>query len=584
MTVRYVEINELGITPVPLSILTPDNQTAKIMVLQCIGQLDVCDQVVNADHGLAEKKHLEFFTLARSRNASLAVTPEYSSPWSVIKLLLATEEMLPRPGSLWVVGCESITLNELKDFTDCTSDLVDWSFETLVPSASQKFLSPIIYIFHNEDALEEQKRISAIIQFKCHDMGGTTFERDKLIKGTKRYIFHNPGQPESIRLVSLVCADAFNFRAVELKANCPHLLIHIQLNTAPYHTDFCRYRREIFNSGNRNNCEVLCLNWAKGFGFLGGDESVDHGGSAYYMHPVKSEKEPNQSDNIINKNHGKGLYLRFSKAAFYSAFLLTPEEVVLEFETTKVSQYLAPPTHAVRTGPQVTATYKWKSSADSWNVLNVVNDGVKEIFEDNGGASEITPSEREKLLVISGGEVSPDLIRWYMPNGLSDEDKAMLRTNYWHKPRNMSSYCLDGNESPKGTLAKFHVPQDIEISGSIAKFSNLRGYLSNSEDLPEILEDYKTVSVEINLDPNEVGSDKIRHNVAREDGKGLATVVDLGAALPNIAQKKFSDIKDTLSPQRLVVWFTHEGQLKMIADKVPEVSDMEEAPDDITRV
>ncbi len=584
MTVSYIDINELGINPVPLSILIPDNQTARIMTFQSTGHIDVNDRVGNFDHELAEKKYQDFFALAKNRNASMAVTPEYSCPWQVVESILNTQSLRPHLGSLWVVGCESITLEDFNKFIKKTKGLVKWHFETVVPNANQIFFSPVVYILHAQDDQGDQTELCAIVQFKCHDMGGTTFERDKLIKGTKRYVLHNPTQGESIRLLTLICSDVFDFDENDLKHHLPYLIVHVQLNTAPYHHNFCRYRRDIFNSFLRHKCEILCLNWAQGFEFHKGGESSEHGGSAYYMHPRRSEKEPTQSDNAINKNHAKGMYLRFSDTSLYSAFLFTPNEVIIEFDTTKVSQVIAPPTHVSRTGPKVIEAYGWNFDDASWVIIEKIDDGVEKTFEGNGGEANTRPSDREKLLAISNGEVSPDFIKWHMPKGLGDEDKAVLRVNYWHKPRNMESYCLDGNESPKGTLAKIQATQELGISESISKLSNLKGYLAKTGDLPDIFEDFKTIPTKINLDPTEVSLDKIRHNVMRLDGKGLATVADLGPTLPEVAQRKFADIKDTLSPQRLVVWFTYEGKLQHIADKLPEVTIAGEAPDDITRM
>lgn len=584
MPITYKDIHELGVDPVPLTLLHPDHQTAKIMAFQCSGKIDFNENVVNADHGLAEKKHKKFFALAREKNASLAITPEYSCPWSVVETILFHQELAPHPGSLLVIGCEAITIEEFRIFREGTEDLVNWHFENVVPAANQKFLSPVVYLLHAQEEQEGQTKLCAIVQFKCHDMGGTFFERDNLIKGSVRYVLHNRNQPESIRLLTLICADVFTFDVNDLIAHLPHLVIHIQLNTEPYHHRFCSYRTEIFNCGHKNNCEILCLNWGQGFEFVGGARSADHGGSAYYMQPQKIEKEPNQSDNTINKNHEKGMYLRFSEKSFYSAFLFTPKEMILEFETTKASQFLAPPTHDKKSGPQVTMTYGWDSDHELWGILEKVDDGVKTTFEVNGGTPNITPSEREKLLVISSGRVSPDLVKWHMPKGLGAEDQAALRINYWHKARNMSSYCLDGYETPKGTLSKLHGTQDAEINESISTFSNLKGYLANTANLPDILEDYKTAPVMVQLEPNELTSGKIRHNVVREDGFGLSTIADIGATLPLMAQRKFNDIKDTLAPQRLVVWYTHEGQLKHIADELPSVLDAGEFHDDITRI
>lgn len=577
---EYKDLTQLGIIPVPFDILHPDHNRVKVITLQCSGQIDSNGHVVNADKQLSEEKFRAFLCLAKQQEAALAVTPEYSCPWAVLESVFNTQSALPRPGALWVIGCESITPDELNQLKDRTKHLISWHYEEVHGSTKSSFLSPALYLFQQEKDLEP--KYCAIVQFKSHPMGGTDFEKDNLITGNVRYVLHNPDL-SSIRMLCIICSDAITFNPDDLTPIYPYLLIHLQLNKNPYHPEVTSHRNTLFQSGRRQQIEILTLNWAQGFQFLGGEKSIDFGGSGYYMHPSNSEEEPYQDDLTVDANHVKGIYLRFSDRSRHSAYLFTPKEAVFEFETTKVSQCLAKAVNQSRSGVKAISTYQWQPAQAQWVSIEDIEDGVRVPFEANGGTVGIKPAYREKLLTICTGGISPDLLKWHMPKKVGEEIKRNLRASIWHRVRNMTSYCLDGYDSPKGTLTKLKQSQGAEISESITRFTNLAAYIKDKSHLPDILADYAEGSPLLELDPAEVEKKEIRHNLKLADGGGLATVVDIGSALPETANEKFADIKNTLLPQRLVVWYTHSGQRKYKSDEVRTITDSGESPDDFTR-
>lgn len=585
--IKYKDIADLDINPVPINILHADSQLAKVMAMQCNGQINTDGKVDNSDALLATEKHTNFFDLAVMKKADLAVTPEYSCPWNVIETVLTTPGKLPAPGALWVIGCESITPKTLDEIKSRTEKFAIWEYEDVKPNANtnQVFVSPVVYIFRlaNESG-DNKPDVGIIVQFKFHDMGGA-FERDKLIKGNTRYILHNPGEDKSIRLLTIICADAFVFNISDINASHPYLLIHIQLNLNPYHHNCKAYRMTMFQTeGNTNNYEVFCLNWAKGFEIEGTGISEDHGGSAYYMNPPEETKEPQQDDDTINTNHDKGIYLRFSSESRYSAFFLTPQEAVFEFNTTKVSQIESPPVNQLRTGIIANETYEWSRDNKAWEATHqIINDKVNELYEKFGGVNNDIPTNREKLLSLCVGKVGKDRIKWHMPGDLDGRHKRMLGPTYWHKARNMDSFHLDTGEKPQGTLACLHSEQNIEIHKTLSQFTNLRACLSDKENLPNVFYDYKSNNTVIELGDEELQNKEIRHNVRLESGGGLATAVDLGATTKSEAKKAYNEIKDLLSPNRLVVWYMFEGKNIPYTDELKSISEAQESTEDITR-
>lgn len=423
---EYKSLTDLGINPFPFEILKPDHNLVKIMALQCSGTIDTVGHVINGDAEISAAKHQNFLSLALEKEASLVITPEYSCPWAVIETFITDQRVSLKPGALWALGCESITPSELNDIKTRTENRVLWIYEELRANTDQIFVSPVVYLFRLQDTAHDQS-LCAIVQFKTHQMGGTTFERDKLIVGNVRYVIHNPTMPESIRLMTIICSDAIVFNPADLTAPYPYLLIHIQLNNNPYHNRICNYRTSLFHSGRGHDVEIISLNWAQGFQFMGGGPSIDYGGSAYFMHPHKSEKEPQQQDAMIDANHKKGIYLRFSENSRHAAYLFSPKELVFEFNTTKVSQYLADAVNQFRSGVAGVSTFIWDRERGAWRVVDEIDDGVRSTFESNGGATNLKPTVREKFLTLCSGEVSPELVKWHIPADLDEEDKKNLR-------------------------------------------------------------------------------------------------------------------------------------------------------------
>ena len=111
MKFKFIDtiINNLTIN---LEILTKDTNLYTSLLFQHKGNF-IAEETRFGNIEDCKGKFNAFFTLAKSKKSSLAVTPEYSCPWNSIEWLLENEERLPNKSKLWAICCESITPLEI---------------------------------------------------------------------------------------------------------------------------------------------------------------------------------------------------------------------------------------------------------------------------------------------------------------------------------------------------------------------------------------------------------------------------------------------------------------------------------------
>lgn len=559
MPIIYKTLTQLGINPVEFRILTPNHDRERVLFFQCGGKIDAEQSVKNSDTNLASEKFKSFFKRANEKKCSLAITPEYSCPWSVLEDILVDESKQPDKGALWVIGCESITPQELEILKDkYNNDKSIWHYEDIDPSGNQVFVSPVVYLFYTDE-----NKLCVLVQFKSHDMGGT-FERDNLIKGNTRYIIENTNDQSSIKLFTLICAESmvFDFNPQLLNIHVPYLIIHLQLNKHPYHHNIRKYRSDLYGAGN-SNIEILSANWAKGFSINEEEPNKDYGGSAFYMQTNKND-QPCQTDDCIQKNHNLGSYLRYNNTYRYYAYLFSPNEYVYEFLTTKASQVNSPVQNRKRTGIEIIQVFSWDN--DNWKSVDNIEDNIKSSFNECGCDNEIAVCNRERLLSLSTGNISEDI----KTSGFLSATAAMeIKSTLWHLPQHMFSYNLNTEEKPQGTLAKLEESQETQIDSTFQKFKILQNIVSDKNNFPKILDNYKSTSHHFNL--NE--SVPYKYNLGNNSSKSNATVVYIGEHSAKHAKVKFSKISSVLYSKRLVVWYSDGTTYKNVSSKIGKISE-----------
>lgn len=185
-----------------------------------------------------------FLTRAVSSQAQLVVTPEYSTPWSLIDEI-ARGTMRPPDGAVWVLGCESITPDELETRAaqingNPGTRVLHEPFEA-IQRAQRTFVDPVVFVFWAIDQ-SGSNVLSFLVQFKSVvSRDPDHVELKHLYLGKDVYKF--TPQVGDISLITLICSDAFEFSNELVDLHCRNLLLlHIQLNQRPGHIDYSGYR------------------------------------------------------------------------------------------------------------------------------------------------------------------------------------------------------------------------------------------------------------------------------------------------------------------------------------------------------
>jgi hypothetical protein len=218
--------------PPTINVLVPsiDNYTALLM--QPPGYIEASAAGVrNRDRALARQQFSGFLAKAVQTNADLAVTPEYSMPWDVLVDAIQNGAK-PQVGKLWVIGCESIGYAELGSVKERLSTFATVIHEPL-PPATNRFFDPLAYIFLAPSANGTgPTKLVLLIQFKTHPMGDADhFEINALQRGTRVYQFGVAGR--SIRLISLICSDVFDFLDAQASAIAIPMHDHHEMAPSP---------------------------------------------------------------------------------------------------------------------------------------------------------------------------------------------------------------------------------------------------------------------------------------------------------------------------------------------------------------
>ena len=251
-----------GLGDPTLRALIPNEENYSVLLFQPCGHIEADSTGVrHHNRELALNQFSAFLTHARDKDIALAVTPEYSMPWEVLVEAIKADHG-PVDGVLWALGCESIPYSELEVLKQELAGQATVLYESLRPNP-QRFVDPLAYVFRAPlSDCNGPGQLVLLVQFKTCPMGDNDhFEINGLQTGTQIYQFGDVGT--GIRLISLICSDAFEFSDTDAQAVYDRaLVLHIQLNPEPRQGQFCQYRSLLFGSSG-DATELICLNWAK---------------------------------------------------------------------------------------------------------------------------------------------------------------------------------------------------------------------------------------------------------------------------------------------------------------------------------
>ena len=410
-------LSDAGFRPPELRVLNPNFENYSALLLQPQGDIEAdASGVRNANRDVAGKQYKSFLSDAANEQSALAITPEYSVPWQAIEESLKAG-VLPAEGALWVLGCESIRLEQLAQFRDRMTDTLTVLYEPLDPQAG-RFLDPVLYLFASRPINgNDNPRYIGVVQFKTSPMGDkANFEVDGLQLGERVYSFGNGAN--ELRLATLVCSDAFavsDQHARELYHGT--LLIHIQLNKSPRQAQYRLYRDKFMQYGG-DETEILCLNWAKDVYERIGDSPPACWNhlpcSAWYLRPDKYD----DNDATLTANHRNGLYYTWLNELRCHALFFAYGPAVFGITASKVAHRGVMASQSRRRGPILNSTRIWDEGEKRWIVSKAISDGFENIVGQSGDAANdirdlalSNPFGAERALALCAGQISEP--NWY---------------------------------------------------------------------------------------------------------------------------------------------------------------------------
>jgi hypothetical protein len=376
------------------------------------------------------RKFRNFFELSVN-NTDISICPEYSCPWDSLQQCLE-DNIIPALHAIWVAGCASIKARELQERIDILSEInQDFIFiyekdKVAQNLENERFFDPVCLIFRTRTIDTDLEKIVVIIQFKTESFGGraSVWEMEGLIKGEIIYIIENA--LPSVKLITLICSDSLqnlNFeQSLPDYQHAPYFIVHIQLNTDPFHANYNRHKRESFQQG-RNLKDFLCVNWARNVHLKNEDDPWNlYGGSAFYTNLTYPW---NLEDQRINSNQRMGLYYNYWPDFKIQLYFFNYDEAIFHFQNTKASRESASVEQRVRAGGLIAReNYHWDANTNTWLAGNYPEDGFASlcggIEEEYGNIDAIkNNTDRlnvERLLMVSTGNISSK--SWYYPQNL----------------------------------------------------------------------------------------------------------------------------------------------------------------------
>lgn len=433
---RFADVESiLNAQPEPLAhpqlaVLQASDTLYKTLLLQPEGRIRVTeDGIGHADPDRAVEQLRAFLATAAQPGLQpdLLICPEYSVPWQVVTESIEGD-VVPEPGKLWVLGCESLALGELPRLRERLRGkvLIIDDESSPVPLTTQRYRNPLVYIFQARTRVEGDWRLVMLVQYKTQPSGDpSNTEARGMLPGNSVYRFGRPlGE---VRLVTLICSDVFGFSDEQIAEHHDGLLlIHIQLNNNPRHAVYKPYRQELFSYQGKT--ELICLNWAENItvcderGELA-QEWKNIGGSAWYL--VSSATDI--SDARVAENHAHGLYYtRYESVRVHAIqFHYGPQAFLIE--STKVFHHAVVGPRSHLSGPRALETLQWVDEERSWTPASALgnrpDDGFSELLgraaagvslQDIQDVYATGPVPAERVLALTAGEFGPKE-DWHTP-------------------------------------------------------------------------------------------------------------------------------------------------------------------------
>lgn len=478
-----------------LAVLQPTHQSYRALILQPAGPIYAdLTRIGPLDVAVAEQKSNNFLAIAAERGDQLVITPEYFLPIASLRKSVQGGPFAA-PGALWVLGCESMTPMQLHQFqAECADYCCEVIFEDdPAPQVQGNYFDPVAYCFVTQNAAKCYKKV-IIFQFKTapsRDEHG--FENKQLRCGQNIYQFR--GKDDLLGVSAIICSDAFSLgedAAAIKKLTDRTVLIHIQLNPKPKHTDYRRYRNEVFRkSAVVSDCDIICLNWAQDMAqFDALDQPPanwkNESGSAWYL----PARRCSVNDKEVASNEAKGLYYTWHcKKRHVLHFHY--DEAVFALTVPKVLQD-GPAIQDNLVGPLLDSRFCWDQALAAW----VESSAVPE----TGWSTTITEDAEVSMAFQALQDVNN---RLYIERAISLSCGPHSIKEQWHRVDNLDVCRIGEDEVVGRTTLRLDRDEGAKTMRHlrIRRVAMLNHILAN-EQLPLPIQDLTGGGAILNWTPN----------------------------------------------------------------------------------
>jgi hypothetical protein len=554
---NFIFVDELGLNlSFDLNVLIRNSQRYSILMYQHEGIFFADNTRIGNQSNVSTQFNL-FFEKAKETNVDLALTPEYSCPWSVIDEIISDPLKYPNERKLWVIGCESIRKAEIRLFKERFNhgNLLIYFDETLL-NENNNFFDPVVYLFKAiQNGIE---KLIVLIQFKTFHMGvwdGGEIERDNLVQGKEIYILRNSITPNSIFFMTIICSEALNFRANVNKLNDakfdwldkPFLLFNPQFNPKPIYDRFIDFRKCMFETDRK---EVITLNWNHK-SKIGSRIFLKSNNSRSGI-TIKSEEINLNNEDRIKTNHSKGCYY-FNKGKNKHVYLLNSAVHVFHLQTPAVAIANAEEVQRRRDGPEIIHAYELTNENRQLTEITVaVSDQHIKYLTDTGCSNPFLINvngcilQKERLVSISIGEV-----------------KEKAASNWWHLDH-VHSIAMDENSEVNFRIT-FTEDTDIASINERTKYLHAVNKLNEileTKPFPESIHDLLTEDLILSYYQN-AQIDDYKYNVITEAGEKVnATIAYLEQPPPFLIEETFIKLQklfnwDNKNKERVVIFYSN---------------------------
>lgn len=352
---------------------TTDDTAIRFMRLQSKAELTADpSRGVFAASAAHYSKCKEVLRLARADRMELLVTPEYCIPGALITEMLQDKSLQPRPGALWVLACEGMTLDVYDDYITRWKDNAEVGLRATEGKHESEFVNFILYVFCSSD----NSKLCLVPQWKMQRMRDERFvcEGAGLSVGNKVIVF---GEAAANQLFTIVCADAFKPGLINPNLWFPnqhnrnYIVLHPQLNPSPRHPEITQFRSSLFKTTAGRNLVYITANWAEGttLTFPGGKHRIESPWSTIYRRFINYGEDKGWIDQLRETrkhNYAHGLGLGFTEQRLKVWYAHKTEHIVKIF---LVKPYdggaeIAQPKEKVK----VIQAYVTSANQDSWVV------------------------------------------------------------------------------------------------------------------------------------------------------------------------------------------------------------------------